>query len=222
MMDADGRGRKQFQFPDDGYIGWDLNSSVSPDGKWLAYFTGSTDEPYDLAVNLFNLEDERTLPIANLLAPGYPENLMQTTLNKDLCPDDIPDCQAGAIPNDFENAITRTIAWSPDSKTLGFAAQIDGPSSDVYLFSLEERTIRRLVSDLENVWHITWSPNGNKVLYENFQSGNYMTRELYIADSNILTVQSPKAVTAGPFWGMEWIDDNLLLANRQCIADSSA
>lgn len=212
MMDADGSGRKQIQIPDDGEVGWDLNNSVSPDGKWLAYFTGSTDKPYDLALNLFNLKDETTFPIANLLAPGYPENLMQTTLNKDLCPDDIPDCQAGAIRADFEAAITRTIAWSPDSTTLAFAAQIDGPSSDVYLFKLKDRSIRRLVNDLENLWSIEWSPKGKKILYENFESGNYTTSELHIADPNIAAVQSPRLILSGPFWGIAgWVDDNLLL-----------
>lgn len=212
LMDADGGGRRQIQIPNNGYLGWDLNNSVSPDGKWLVYFTGSTDKPYDLTLNLFGLEDETTLTIANLLAPGYPENLMQTTLNKDLCPNDIPDCQVGAIRSDFESAITRTTAWSPDSKTLAFAAQIDGPSSDVYLFSPENRSIRRLVNDLENVWNIEWSLNGEKVLYENFQSGNYTFTDLYIADPNIPTLQSPRPIQTEAFWGIEgWVDDNVLL-----------
>jgi Tol biopolymer transport system component len=150
-MDANGGGRRQIEIPNNGYIGWDLNHSVSPDGKWLVFFTGSTDEPYDLTLNLFNLKNETTVPVTALLADGYPENLMLTTLNKELCPDDHPDCQEGFIQSDFEDAITRTIAWSPDSQTLAFAAQIDGPSSDIYLYSVEDRAIRRLVNDLENV-----------------------------------------------------------------------
>src|SRR5262249_36684916 len=113
LMDADGGGRKQIRLSGDGYIGWDIKNSVSPDGKWIAYFTGSTDEPYDLTLNLLDTEDETTFPVVALLAPGYPENLMLTTLNKDLCPDDIPNCQAGFTRSDFESAITRTIAWSP-------------------------------------------------------------------------------------------------------------
>jgi WD40 repeat protein len=210
VMDADGSGRKQVQLPNDATI-WQLEA-VSPDRKWLAYFTGSAQEPYDLTLNLFNLWDETTHSIARLLAPGYPENLMLTTLNKDLCPAEFPDCQAGAIRSDFESAITKAMDWSPDSKTLAFAAQIDGPSSDVYLYNIEDKSLRRLVDDLENVWDIDWSPTGNKVLFENFQSGNYMQRELYIADPIITTVQSPYLIKSAAFGGKEgWIDDNLLL-----------
>jgi len=210
IMDADGSGRKQFQLPNDGYVR-DLNLAVSPDGKWLAYFTGSTDEPYDLALNLLNIENQTSVPIANLLAPDYPENLMLTTLNKDLCPTDIPDCQKGSIEADFRIGIY-ALDWSPDSETLAFAAQIDDPSSDVHLLSIKDGTIRRLVNDLENVWSIDWSPSGKKILYNNFQSGNYTSRELHIADPNILAVQSPKLIQHGPFWSTEgWIDDNSYL-----------
>jgi hypothetical protein len=211
LMDADGGGRRQIRLPDEGYINDELNHSVSGDGRWLAFFTGSTKEPYDLALNIFNLKAETVLPITNLLAPAYPENLMLTTLNQDFCPAEIPDCQAGAIRTDFETAITRTIAWSPDSKTLAFAAQIDGPSSDVYLYSVEKGSIRRLVDDLENVWSIRWSPDGNKVLYENFQSGIYTFTELYIADPEVSAVQSPKSFPTPAFWEIGgWIDNNLL------------
>lgn len=56
VVDVDGRGRKQFQLPNNGKV-YNLKSSISPDGKWLAYFTGSSlKEPYDLALHLFNLK----------------------------------------------------------------------------------------------------------------------------------------------------------------------
>jgi hypothetical protein len=75
ILDANAEGRKQFQLPNEGFVR-DLKKAVSPDGKWLAYFTGSSiDEPYDLTIHLFNLEDQTTIPIANLIAPGFPENL---------------------------------------------------------------------------------------------------------------------------------------------------
>src|SRR5688572_32540675 len=54
IMDADGLGRKQIELLNSGYV-WDLEKAVSPAGKWLAYFTGATQEPYDLSLNLFNL-----------------------------------------------------------------------------------------------------------------------------------------------------------------------
>lgn len=52
IMDADGSGRRQFQLPNDGHVGWNFNKFVSPDEKWLAYFTGSIDEPNHMICHL--------------------------------------------------------------------------------------------------------------------------------------------------------------------------
>ncbi|MFT3890657.1 MAG: hypothetical protein QM730_03415 [Anaerolineales bacterium] len=78
IMDADGSGRKQIQLPSGGYMK-ELERSVSPNGKWIAYFTGTKSKPYDLALNLFNLEGETSFLISNLIAPGFPENLEPVT-----------------------------------------------------------------------------------------------------------------------------------------------
>src|SRR5687768_1971662 len=55
IMDANGSGSKPIQLPEDGYIAaqrdLSFENAVSPDGKWLAYFTGSIQEPYNLALN---------------------------------------------------------------------------------------------------------------------------------------------------------------------------
>jgi hypothetical protein len=74
IMDADGSGRMQFQLPNDGYVSV-LHYAVAPDKKWLVYFTGSAEEPYDLALNLLNLSDGTSQLISNLIAPNFPENL---------------------------------------------------------------------------------------------------------------------------------------------------
>jgi hypothetical protein len=39
-----------------------------PDGKWLAYFTGPIEEPYDVALNLLNLSGETSQLISSLIA----------------------------------------------------------------------------------------------------------------------------------------------------------
>jgi dipeptidyl aminopeptidase/acylaminoacyl peptidase len=214
MLDADGQGRKTFQLPNEGFIR-DLKNAISPDGKWLAYFTGSSrEEPYDLALHLFNLEDQTIIPVADLVAPGFPENLepVKTSDPVELESCNSGPCRIGVIELAFNEGI-ESMAWSPDSQSLAFAAQIDGPSSDVYIFSLEDRSIRRLVNDLENVWQIDWAPNGERILYQNSTAGiTYTTTYIYIANPSTKSVQSPRIIDGGKFWyEYGWINENLFL-----------
>ena len=220
LMDADGRGKKHFDLPNVGRILWNLDKAVSPDGKWLAYYTGSTEEPYDLALNLFNLSDGTSRTISNLIAPGFPENLMPVTktiyfTSYDAeCANDL-DCQSSRVKSAFRQSIEtgQALDWSPDGKLLAFAAQIDGPSSDIYLYDVKENSIRRLTDDLENVWLVDWSPDGNKILYENsIPSGAYLSRFLHIADPNLRSLQHSKPIDGGAFWfSYGWIDQNSYL-----------
>jgi hypothetical protein len=216
IMDADGSGRKQIQLPDDGYMK-DLAKSVSPDGKWIAYFTGSKDKPYDLALNLFNLKDETSLLISNLIAPDFPNSLEPVTdtayfteYDTD-CSND-PICRLSIIESAFEYGI-ESLSWSPNGGSLAFAAQIDGPSSDIYVFDVEENSIRRLTNELANIYQINWSPSGQKVLYETSQPGTiYTSHDLRAANPKIKSAQNPKIIDGGPFWlGIGWITDNLYL-----------
>lgn len=216
-MDADGSGRKHFQLPNGGYI-WDLEQAVSPDGKWLAYFTGSAAEPYDLALNLLNLEDQVSLLVSNLIAPGFPENLEPVTetiwfteFDADCSKD--ANCRLRAVEISFTEGIWR-FDWSPDSQSIAFAAQIDGPSSDVYIYNLGDKAIQRLTNEIENVGlMISWSPNGEKILYESTEPGTgYSYYYLHIADPKVESSQSPAAIAGGIFWhGEGWINENSYL-----------
>jgi Tol biopolymer transport system component len=217
-MDANGSGRRQIKIPDNGYMGWDLNHSVSPDGKWIAYYTGSVEEPYDLALNLLNLSDGTSKLISNLIAPGFPENLEPVTKTIYLTEDDSdcssnPTCTLSMIQWAFQESILHALDWSPDDKLLAFAAQIDGPSSDLYIFNIEDKSIRRITDELENIWKIHWSPNGEKILYLDSVPGTiYMSRYIRIADPKIERIQHPKEIDGGAFWsGEDWIDDHTYL-----------
>ncbi len=219
ILDADGTGRKQFQLPDHGYIlAWwifSLQNAVSPDGKWLAYFTGSMREkPYDLALNLFDLENQTTFKVASVMAPGYPENLepVKTSDPVELESCDEGPCRIRLIQSAFEAGI-QSLSWSPDSRELAFSAQIDGPSSDIYIFKLEDQSIRRLVSDLENVARIQWAPSGKRILYENSTMGlTYATTYFYVANPSIAAVQSPRWIESCKFCsGTGWIDERSYL-----------
>jgi len=217
-MDADGGGSTPIQLPDDGYIVARRNASleyaISPDGKWLAYFTGSIDEPYDLALNVLRLEDQTTFQVAKLIAPGFPENLepVKTSDPAELGTCTEAACRIRIIQLAFREGIG-SMDWSPDSRSLAFAAQIDGPSSDIYIFRMEDKAVRRLVDDLENVLQIDWSPSGERILYQNSTAGlTYITAHIYVADPRGESSQSPDAIDSGKFWYEHgWITENVYL-----------
>jgi hypothetical protein len=197
LMDADGNGRKEIQLPNYGFT-TELERSISPDGNLIAYFTGSTEEPYDLALNLFNLSDETSQIIANLIAPGFPQNLepVAETLNlSDYDPFgcNYVECLAILSSYDFILGIT-SLAWSPNGQFLAFAAQTDGPSSDIYLYDRKNQGIRRLTEEIQNIWQMEWSPSGEKILYQATVPGpinSYIYS--YVADPKINLPQSSQA-----------------------------
>lgn len=217
IMDADGSGRKQFQLPNDGYV-WNLEQAASPNGKWLAFYTGSLEEPYNLDLNLFNLSDETTTYVSSLVAPGFPENLEPVTetiefdeyidYDKECAKD--PVCRLRAVEIPFKEGIWR-FDWSPDSKSIAYAAQIDAPSSDVYIYHVENGTVQRLTNEVENIGlTISWAPSGEKILYENsIPRTVYTSYYLHIADSIIMSPQNPNSIDGGTFWARgEWINEN--------------
>lgn len=219
VMDADGIGRKQFEIPIDGRLGWYLENTVSPNGKWIAYYTGSSDEePYDLALHLFDVSNNTSYLISKLIAPGFPENLEPVTKTLYFpeydaqCESDLK-CQISRVQSAFKEGMWHSIDWSPNSKFLAFAAQIDGPSSDIYIFDVELSSIRRLTDELETIWSIDWSPNSEKILYEySIMGDTYLSRYICIADLNIKSLQHPKAIDGGAFWfEYGWIDQNSYL-----------
>ncbi len=133
------------ELPSDGYIkglSTNLNTIISPDGKWLVFFTdfpeyrdGSLNEPVTL--KLLNIIDGTVKTVANVVTNGYTEKLDQLAeklkkldpkryknIDDSSQPDGIEWVSSGLIKA-FEWGIY-SVAWSPDSHTLAFAAQIDG------------------------------------------------------------------------------------------------
>lgn len=218
IMDADGSGRKQIQLPDDGHILGHIEDAISPDGKWVSYFTGSKDEPYDLALHLLNWREGTAFFIAKLISPGFPQNLepMARTLETGLIDDDCAtslECKMNVTEDAFSEGID-SLGWSPNSLFLAFAAQIDGISSDLYLYDVANNSVRRVTKEEENIFSIDkWSPNGEKILYQTSIPGmSYTFHSLHIATSQSKTVQNPQVVANGLFWGgMGWITENSYL-----------
>jgi WD40 repeat protein len=185
LTDADGIGQKIIPYPVNVSTQAALPSlkTLSPDGHWLAYYTGSAGEcmgngeanTADLALNLLNLTDGKSQAVTSLLSHDYPNNFIQAArqLNQ-------ADITAVQLQNSFVCGIMQSIAWSPDGQQLAFAGQMDGLSSDLYLYDLASQTIKRLSSGPQEVQMIAWSPDGQWILdWSSYDSGEGMTYDLY-------------------------------------------
>jgi hypothetical protein len=169
IMDADGQEQRTQLLPAGSTVGH-LVTSVSPNGKWLAFHSGSAEVQsgtgYDLALNLMDLSNGQTQVVTPLLSADYPDNFRMAA--EDLTQQGITFMEgvdsAIFLRDAFSYGI-RSLAWSPDGKYLAFAGQMDGFSSDLYTYDLETRMIRRLSDGIEQIQSITWSPDGRWILH---------------------------------------------------------
>jgi tricorn protease-like protein len=96
---------------------------------------------------------------------------------------------------------------------LAFAAQIDGVSSDVYLYNLETGSVKQIESTIQNVSNINWSPDGKYVAFENSEPGAiYTGASLYAIQPNDRVIDNPKRLYGGTWLHVgTWLSPNLLL-----------
>lgn len=216
MLDMDGDGQRKFQLPGNGFIKQQLENLVSPDGKWLAYFTGKdSEEPYDLALNLLSLENQTGFQVIKLIASDFPENLVLATEGLEFVGCSDLECKVSLFMVGFREGID-SLAWSPDNKQLAFSAQIDGFSSDIYIFNIEEKTITRLTNEPENINRIFWSPTGEKILYDVSIEGStfYIDTKWYLVDTTNTGLQNPITVTEISSWRpLGWFSESLFFVS---------
>lgn len=223
--DAEGVGRKVIELPSDSYLSYHpgLKSLVSPNGEWLAFHSGNINygdsaENLPVALNILNLNNGKIITIANIVTESYVSRLEQLSeALKDFYPDryqpvDNQDWVLGSVRSAFTWGI-HSLSWSPDSRALAFAAQIDGLSSDVYLFNLDTGSVQRLEDTIQNVNNIHWSPDGRYVVFENSEPGYvYTGSSLYAVQPSDKTISNPKKLYSGTWLHVgHWLSPELLL-----------
>ena len=208
ILDADGNGRMTFPSPltdasgDVSFIP-PLADLVSPDGKWLAYYTGSARQASDLALNLMSLADGSTRLVTRLLSADYPGNFTEAAAELG------QDNTAESLQEAFLAGITRSIAWSPDGRYLAFAGQMDGTSSDLYVYDSQSETVKRLSSGSEQVQWIDWSPDGERIVNgSTLWVGMGMSFNIFATSPDGSVVKSLSNSTTGI---ATWLDDHTYL-----------
>lgn len=208
LVDASFQGRKVLDLPKDfkevvGYYMYDTRHATSPDGKWFAFLTGSSDAPrYDLTLNLLSIPDGAIYPVASLMSQQYSDDLKR-----------IEDfyqqlgCEWGFVDNALHTTLG-SFEWSPDSQHLAFSGQMDGPSSDLYIYDLQPQKTRRLTDDLYILnGGFSWSPDGKLLEIQDVCPGlNYYSRMLHFIEADGPMMKSLPVLQDGSWWtGVQWL-----------------
>lgn len=219
MLDADGEGRKIISLPPEiaeilPIQRFDPDMKfVSPDGKWLAFYSGSAGNhgkmpvtgTADLTLNVLDLTTGEKQVVTSLLSKNYPDNFAEAVSQLT-----DPYNTSESLFEAFVYGITNSIAWSPDGKYLAFAGQMDGLSSDLYVYDVSKKTILRLTDGPEELQWIEWSPDGKWIVHGSlYHVGAGMTFNIYAAS---LSSPARYLSTAPLFGGIEyWLDSHSYL-----------
>jgi dipeptidyl aminopeptidase/acylaminoacyl peptidase len=130
---------------------------VAPKGGHLAYITGTpTDPPQGATLRIATLSTGEMRTVT-ALTTGLAEPIAPAWGG--------PAYEAATAATSFDS-----LSWSPDGRRLAFVGALDGPSADLYVYSLDEGTIRRLTSGPTQAAHPVWSGNGKFIVHEGVSS----------------------------------------------------
>lgn len=201
-VNPDGSGLTEL-YPDQIPAPYTMRIRVAPSGSHLAFITGP------------NLR-EPTMRVITLPDPEYAVELPLTTAETR------PGSGEGAGDMSVEavRAITEqsSLAFSPDGLSLAFVGAIDGPTSDLYLLSMEDNEITRLSDGPSHAYQPVWSPDGQFIVHtgaRTFGTGAGYTMEGVWAaradDTGVLSLYDPSDSNAEEIVG--WTDDETFLVH---------
>jgi len=188
LIDAYHLGHRRIDVPLDESPYDFARNRLSPDSRYFVYYEGSL-QSGDLTLAMFDLENERIDIRIPVVSSDYKAKLEE--LAADLFanpPEELMDYPLSSIKEGLEFSFQYGIsahAWSSDGKHLAFAGQIDGPSSDLYVYDTDTTNIRRLTSGRSNIHDISWSPDGRWILHGSAYwvgQGTFLTNHLASAD----------------------------------------
>jgi hypothetical protein len=141
-------------------------NQFSGDSKYLAYLSGSNvtdcilDTPVGCGESLMVLRllDMKIVKEVNLLPKDYPSNLLQLTeLWKTM---GYPYKQ----PSEYSFFGGLGFRWSPNSQYLAFSGALSGPSTDIYLWNVNNQEIDQITNGPQNIFNLFWDPSGTYII----------------------------------------------------------
>jgi hypothetical protein len=122
-----------------------------------------------------------------------------------VCPDGNHQCFNDILAHSPSNGSNRSpigdmhqVAWSPDKRTLAYAAFGSDSSSNLYVYDTGTGKSRQLTSEPDDIGQIWWSPDGKWILFETLSGSGYSMWEA-----------SPSSATVRQFFTVPTMDFGL-------------
>jgi len=191
-INPDGSGLTQFNF-EPVNSPWARQIVISPHGGYLAHLVG---ESFDATLKITQLP--------------WPTLITETPL---LSYSSDPDMDAMRAIVEFQS-----FDFSPDGRFLAFMGVIDGPTSDLYLYSLETFEITRLTDGLSQAYQPVWSPDGKYIVHtgvDSFGTGaGYSMTGVWasvVENTDALSLYDPSGSGSEKIIG--WVDDQTFIVH---------
>lgn len=151
--------------------------AVNADGTGLTQLVEAVESDVDIALFGIAPAPRGGLLTVVTVANGFELSGPQLNLvhlpdaDIELVADLLPDT-ADLLTADDWYVVPRTLtywslpAWSPDGRALAFAGAMDGPSTDLYVYSPATGQVTRLTSGSTQAVGIEWSPDGEWILHK--------------------------------------------------------
>jgi WD40 repeat protein len=220
LLEPDASGREIIELPAGSFISG-LSTSVSPDGQWLAFYSGHPRDIYeingtesvDLSLNLMRLADKQTFLVTPLLSNNFPENFEETVhLLFEKYPNDFSLAQLPATIRAVFFGGIFVLDWSPNGRYSAFAGEMDGPSVDLYLLDVATQSIQRMTDGPDQVQWLAWSPDMQWILHasaEFLSAGDYRSYHvLSVQDKTVKTLLNVDSF-GGPNRRVGWASNSL-------------
>lgn len=141
-----------------------LETGVSSKG-WLAVRTASnSDPPADIAISIIRPPLDQPVRNIPLLSSDLAARFQGNGTGED-----------GRWRDDdlYQMVLNRLcrIRWSPEGRYMAFAAALDGPSTDLYVYDILTDAVRRLSNEPEHVVVFGWSPDSQWIIYAEADAG---------------------------------------------------
>ena len=136
----------------------DFTSAAAPSGGHLALLTAAeANQPRGIILHVLSLPSGQFTTITALIAPQY---------------EPAPDAMPGDAAFEALRAITElnSMTWSPDGAQLAFMGMVEGPTSDLYTYSLESGRISWLTDGPSQGIRPDWSPGGTYIAHQGVKS----------------------------------------------------
>ncbi len=114
----------------------------------------------------------------------------------------------GKITGLFENG--SNLAPSPDGKMIAFLKRDDKRSADIYLYQIEKKQESRLTSDTTKKNSLSWSPDGNKIMYNISHKGENQHATIDICVLELATGKVKQVTDSHPYksYSPAWSPDS--------------